>query len=362
MRLLDKYIIREYLRTLMIILMSFSVIFIIVDIFDQLPRLLRNGAEFHQAIIFFMLRIPYLFIMTSALGVLLSGLFLMNTLSRYNESIAIRAAGISITRMVMPLFVFAFLYSILIMFVGEFILPKTESYRDYIYNVEIKGRERQDMKVRSNIHYPGKDNHLFAINYFDGYKNEIRNLDISQFDYDKGKVIKQIVCERALWKDNVWLGQKCYVREKSVDGQVSNRYYDELKLPELDVTPEGFIKKIKDPNSMNFFELFAYIKRLKHIGEIHNKELVDLHFKVAFPFANFIIILFCVPLASASTRSKGRGIVFLIGLLICFLYLSALRISQSLGHNAILEPWLAAWLPNIVFLTAGIGFVVKSEI
>ncbi len=362
MRLLDKYIIREYLRTLFIILMSFSVIFIIVDIFDQLPRLLRNGAEFNQAIIFFILRIPYLFIMTSALGVLLSGLFLMNTLSRYNESIAIRAAGISITRMVLPLFVFAFLYSILIMIVGEFVLPKTESYRDYVYNVEIKGKERQDNRVRSNIHYPGKDNYLFAINYFDGYKNEIRNLDISQFDYDTGEVKRQIISERALWKDNIWIGQKCYVRERNKDGRVYNQYYDKLRIPELDVTPEGFIKKMKDPNSMNFFELYDYIKRLKHIGEIHNKELVDLHFKVAFPFANFIIILFCVPLASASTRSKGRGIVFLIGLLICFLYLSTLRISQSLGHNGVLEPWLAAWMPNIIFLLAGIGFVVKSEI
>ena len=361
MRLLDKYIIREYIRTLLIILLSFSVIFIIVDIFDQLPRLLRNGAHFNQAIIYFLLRLPYLFIMTSALGVLLTGLFLMNTLSRYNESIAIRAAGISITRMVLPLFVFAFLYSILILFVGEFILPKTESYRDYIYNVEIKGKERQDMKVRSNIHYPGKDNYLFAINYFDGYKNEIRNVDISQFDYDTGTVIRKIICSRALWKNDIWVGQDCYVREKNADG-VTNTHFKNLELKELDVTPEGFIKKIKDPNSMNFFELYDYIKRLKHIGEIHNKELVDLHFKLAFPFANFIIILFCVPLASASTRSKGRGIVFLIGLLICFLYLSMLRVSQSLGHNGILEPWLAAWLPNMIFLVAGIGFVVKSEI
>jgi len=75
-----------------------------------------------------------------------------------------------------------------------------------------------------------------------------------------------------------------------------------------------------------------------------------------------IILLFCVPLVSASSRSRGRGIIFAIGLLVCFLYLSALRICQSLGYNGVLSPMFAAWFPNIVFATIGIFFVIKAEV
>jgi lipopolysaccharide export system permease protein len=133
-------------------------------------------------------------------------------------------------------------------------------------------------------------------------------------------------------------------------------------IPEVDVTPQDFIKSAKKPLSMNYFELRDYISRLKKIGEKVSRELVQLHLKISFPFANLIILLFCVPLVTASSRSRGRGLIFGLGLLVCFLYLSALRICQSLGYNEILSPLAAAWLPNLVFLIIGIFFVIKAEV
>jgi len=101
---------------------------------------------------------------------------------------------------------------------------------------------------------------------------------------------------------------------------------------------------------------------LKKIGESVNTELVELNLKVSFPFANLIILLFCVPLVSTSSRSKGRGLMFGLGLLVCFLYLSTLRICQSLGINGVLSPFIAAWLPNFMFALLGIYFVIKAEV
>jgi lipopolysaccharide export system permease protein len=113
---------------------------------------------------------------------------------------------------------------------------------------------------------------------------------------------------------------------------------------------------------MNFFELREYIVRLKKVGEKFTKELVELNLKVSFPFANLIILLFSVPLVSTSSRSKGRGLIFGMGLLVCFLYLSTLRICQSLGYNEVLSPIVAAWLPNVVFAAIGVFFVIKAEV
>jgi len=59
MKILDKYIIREFLRTYLIIFLSFVAIFVVIDVIDNLPRLIRNGATTQQATIYYLMRLPY---------------------------------------------------------------------------------------------------------------------------------------------------------------------------------------------------------------------------------------------------------------------------------------------------------------
>ncbi|MDN5353872.1 MAG: lipopolysaccharide export system permease protein [Candidatus Cloacimonadota bacterium] len=362
MRILDRYILKEYIKTFLIIIIAFSVIFLVVDIFDRLPRLLSKSAAASDIAIYFLLRIPYLFVLTSPVVVLLSGLFLMNTLSKYNESIAIRSAGISIVRMVTPLFWFGLIFSFFIMGVGEFVLPEAEAYRDYIYKVKIKGQKIEDKKMRSNIYYVGKDNSLYYIGFFDGYRNLLKTIDITSFDPENGEMTRKISATSAKWENGNWHFVNCYIRD-FVDGKLSlSQFYETKVIQQVDVEPIDFVKSAKDPMAMNFFELKDYIERLKKVGEKYSKELVELYHKVTFPFANFIILFFSIPLVSTSARGKGRGIIFAIGLLVCFLYLSTLRIFQSMGYNEVFSPLTAALAPHIIFATAGLFFVIKAEI
>ena len=362
MRLLDKYIGWEYFKTFCIITFSFTALFLAIDIFDRLPRMIRYQAEAKDAILYLVMRVPYIIVLSSPVSVLLSGLFLMSRLSKYNESIAIRSAGISIPRMALPMFVVAFLYSIFILFFGEYVLPKAEDYRSYVYNVKIKNREKKDVKMRSNIHYQGQDNHLYYIGFFDGYRNTLKVIDITHHDPQTGNILKKIIAKSAKWKDDKWVFEDCYIRTFKNGVQAYYSFHENVSLDEINATPLDFIKSAKKPLSMNYFELKEYIERLKKIGEDFKKELVELRLKISFPFANFIIVFFTIPLASTSIRTKGRGLIFVLGILLCFLYISSLRICQSLGYNAILSPTLAVWLPNIVFGGLGLYFLIKSEV
>ncbi|MCK4957072.1 MAG: LPS export ABC transporter permease LptG [Candidatus Cloacimonetes bacterium] len=362
MRLLDRYIIIEYLKIFLVITFSFSVLFLIIDVSDRLPRLMRRGAEWNDLALYFLLRIPYLVVLSSPVMVLLSGLFLMNNLAKHSESVAIRAAGISIARMVSPLFVFGLIFTIFIMLFAEFVLPKAEEYRQYIYKEKIKNQKVENKMARSHIHYLGNDKNLYYIGYFDGYREQLTTIDITTFDNENGKIDRKITASKAFWKDDEWHFEKCYIRNFDGGRLRKSEFFESTVISEVDVTPIDFIKSAKKPMSMNYFELEDYIERLKKVGEKFTKELVELNLKVSFPFANLIILLFSVPLVSTSSRSKGKGLIFAFGLLICFLYLSALRICQSLGYNDILSPIMAAWLPNVIFGTLGIFFVIKAEV
>jgi lipopolysaccharide export system permease protein len=109
-------------------------------------------------------------------------------------------------------------------------------------------------------------------------------------------------------------------------------------------------------------ELWEYIGRLQKLGEDASREIVDLHMKISFPLTNLIVIFFFIPIATSNMRSKGRGWVFMLGLVVCFAYLIVVQISQSLGYNGIIPPVWAAWAPNLVFTLLGIGFLYKAEI
>ena len=75
MRILDRYISREFLKTYLVVFVSFSVVFIVIDVIDNLAPLMRSGATLQLAILYYLLRLPYLFVLTSGVTVLISGLF-----------------------------------------------------------------------------------------------------------------------------------------------------------------------------------------------------------------------------------------------------------------------------------------------
>jgi lipopolysaccharide export LptBFGC system permease protein LptF len=129
--------------------------------------------------------------------VLIAGLFLMSNLSKYNESIAIRAAGISIFRMVFPLFVVGLILSGLVAYFGEYVMPVCENKKSIIENVHIKGREKEDIKMRSNIYY-SDDKYIFYLGFFDGYQNRIRVIDVTHID-ENYQMIRKIQANEANW-------------------------------------------------------------------------------------------------------------------------------------------------------------------
>ncbi|HHV37644.1 MAG TPA: YjgP/YjgQ family permease [Candidatus Cloacimonetes bacterium] len=362
MRRLDRYILQEFIRTYLIIFFSFAAVFIVIDVVDNLPKLLRAGASVDLAITYYLLRMPYLAVLTSPVTILLTGLFMMNGLSKHNESVAIRAAGVSIKRAMLPLFFLGLLISILIAAFGEYVLPRAESYRNYVYNVKIKGEQPEDQMLKSRIHYRGDDDDFYYFGFFDGYKNDLRIIELTRIDFENNEISHHISANSAVWKDDKWLLKDCEIREFSSKEQSNFIQYPQTDIEILNVEPNDFIRITKKTLALNFMELKEYIGRLKKLGEDASSEIVDLHMKVSFPLTNLIVIFFFIPIATSNIRSKGRGWVFMLGLVVCFAYLIIVKLSQSLGYNGVIHPVVAAWAPNLIFTVIGLVFLQKAEI
>lgn len=362
MRTLDKYIIREFLRTYLIIFLSSSVLFIVIDIIDQLSKMLKYGASFQQAVLYYTLRLPYLLTLTSPVIMLLTGLFLMNTLSKYNESIAVRAAGISIKRMLFPLMVIGLLISGVVGWFSDYVLPKAEEHRTYLYQVEIKKGKLKDKKLRAKIYFKEGEVTQNYVGFFNGHSEEMKIIDKTIVAEDFSSIVSKSVATSAKWDGDSWKYRQLFQREFA-EGKLANyKYDDSFKGDVMSVTPIEFIRTAKKSVSMNYMELKAYIERLKKLNDDYTKELVDLYMKISYPIANFIILFFSFPIVSSSTRSKNRGYIFMLGLMVCFIFLTTLRISRSLGYSGVLSPEVAAWAPNVLFFLVGLYFLKKAEV
>ncbi len=362
MRTLDKYIIKEFLRTFVVIFLSSSVLFIVIDIIDHLSKMLKYGATFNQAVLYYTLRLPYLLTLTSPVIMLLTGLFMMNNLSKYNESIAVRAAGISIKRTLFPLMIIGFLMSIFIGWFGDYVLPKAEDRRTQLYQVEIKKGKLKDKMLRTKIFFKeGTDTQNFVA-FFNGHSEEMKVVDKTVVSEDFSEIKSKSVASSAKWAEDEWNYKQLYQREFQSGEMVNYSYKNQSKEAVMNVTPKEFIRTAQKTVSMNYQELSAYIDRLKKLNDDYTIELVDLYMKISFPLANFIILFFSFPIITSSTRSKNRGLIFMMGLGVCFVFLVALRISRSLGYSGVLSPMVAAWLPNVLFFIVGLYFLRKAEV
>jgi len=367
MKIIDKYLFKSFARLYIIILGSFAAIFLVIEFFEKWSRFISENPAFWDVVFYFLLRIPYIAVLSSPVAILLAGLFLMQYMGKHNETVAMRSAGISVKRMSVPLFLFGLLVTILMFIFGDTVLPWSEDNRVYIENVKIKNRPHSDIRVRSNIQYKDDDNRLYYIGFLDGYKNKIKNIDITIFN-GENQIVKKIHSEQAVWKEQTegnpeemkLIFYKGYIREFNDNQLVDFQEFDTYSFDYIDIQPTDLVKSTKKPEEMSFFELQDYIQRLKRIGEKHQKELVEINLKIAYPFVNIIMILFCIPLSTLSKRGKSRGISFVVAIAISFFYISMVRFGQSLGYNELLSPAMAAWFANIIFATIGLIGLLKT--
>ena len=125
--------------------------------------------------------------------------------------------------------------------------------------------------------------------------------------------------------------------------------FDRLTLGRLSISPTDIEKKQRKPDEMNYPDLREFIENQQRAGQDVSRWLVDLHAKIAFPFASVIVVLFGVPFASIKRRG-GLAIDFGVCVAITFIYLAFMKTSQVFGYNGDLNPLLTAWLANIIFL------------
>ncbi len=356
MTIIDRYLTKRFLQVLTFSLLAFILIFVIVDLIENLDRYINNKFPIAAVAEYYLNFLPFIVVLILPVAMLLASLYSMGNLARNNEIVAMKAAGISLYRLFLPVLTVAFLISLLSMGVADALVPRATQRQTQINEHYL--RNRPPRKRLDNVYLRDEQGRRISMRSFNTENNTGSVVSIRRFN--DSQLVSRIDARRMAWEDSLWMLYDGYERLFSEESEEA-RPFAALPLQNTSVRPEDIARLLKKPEEMSYAELKDFINEVRRNGGNPARWLVDLHLKLAVPFANFIVVLFGLPLASAQTRRSGAAKGFGISLAVTFIYFGILKTSQALGHNGKLEPVTAAWLANAVFAVVGIAVLAKAK-
>ena len=357
MKILDRYISRQFLNVLLFTLIAFVAIFVLVDLIENMDRFIDKHVPYPIVIQYYLDYLPAIFTLVLPVGMLLSSLLSIGQLSRYNEITAMKSTGISLYRVALPLLVIGFCVSLGALAFNESLVPRANRARLDIQRIYLDKIPPSVYYRRSNLTILEGKNRRVTVRLYDGTKQVAHQVSIQT--YRSGRLVARIDADKLVWKKDHWELLNGYQRIFTGEQEELTHFKkrDDLTFSFL---PRDLARIQKKPEEMNYFELRRFIHKMRLAGVDPTKWLVDLQFKLSFPFTNLIIVLLGIPLA-ASTRRSGPALGFGISLIIVFIYFGMIKITQSLGHDRVWSPFWAAWFSDFFFALVGAALLIRAR-
>lgn len=351
-RVLHRYIIREYLKIFSLTLGSLILIYVVVIFFQKMNFFQRNHAPFYLMFEYVLYKIPEAtFQWTIPYAVLLTTLLTLGTLSRHSEITALKAGGISLYRITLPLILIVLLVSFFSFLGNDYLVPFTNQKTRYLLDVKVRKEPPTGFFKNYKIWYRS-DRRIINIQLLDAAKKALKGLTLYEFD-DQFRCIQRVDASEAKWVNGKWRFYEGAVRDFDQSGSIRMTSFKEMDFP-LKEDWESFRKSAADSAEMSYTELRTYIQKIQAAGYDSTRYLVDLYAKISYPLLNLIMILIGVPFALKTGRSGGVALSIGVSVMIGFAYGITFYIFLSFGKSGVLSPLLASWIPTVLFGLAGI--------
>ena len=361
MKILDRHLARSFLWPFLFTIIIFSVLFIVIDGFNNLDEFLKHGVTPRIVLSYYLYTFPSVLVQIVPISVLVAILYALGQLNRHHEITAMKAGGVSAFLILSPYFFMGLVLSFVILLVNESVVPQSSITSTAIMDGLIKkGKKNFEERAVKNVTLYGAGGRMI---FAREYEVESQTLhDIVILDERPGKNQKtKLTAKKASYRDSRWVFEDVmkyrFNRAGNLIGQPS--FSKELSL-ELEEKPDDFIHEASQVDFMNARELKTYIENLKGSSRKLLRRLwVDYHNKIAFPFISFIVMVIGAPLAMRGERGSamvGIGTSFIVVLS----YYAVDSICLALGKGGLLTPMAAAWLSNILFAGVGIYLIKKT--
>ncbi len=358
MKILDWYIIRQFLVTAFFALIAVTIIFVVIDALEHLDDFIDRQATAGIIALYYIYFIPEIIKLIMPVALLLASLFVTARMSTQFEITAMKSNGISLYRIMVPYVIVALIISAASVYFNGWTVPLANKKKFAFERVYL---QREEIAAYStNVYFQDNPTRIISIGYYDETRNMASRVSIQDFsDTNQTVLVDRADATSMVWDSTArsWVlyqGMRRWFEGKKERAQPFTRSPAGM----LHLDPGDFRKKQEKPDEMDYYTMKHFIENQQRAGQDVARWEVDFYSKVSFPFASVIVVLFGIPFSSIRRRG-GVGVQLGISLLVCFIYLIFMKVSQVFGYNGDINPLLTAWLANVFFFVAAVYVMWK---
>jgi len=353
MRLLDRYVIGNFLQVYFYCIAGFISIWLIFDVSDNISSFIDNHIGLALVARYYGTQIPQVFIILLPVSLLLSLLFALGRMSRANEIVSMLTAGVSLPRLLLPLIGMGLLTVAASMALNYSLAPHAELARKTFIS---EAQSRPGRTIQGQIFRNRTDQRTWFVQNFLQRSNTFNNVQVLQQDANDN-IVTNYVAARAVYRPETktWELENARVVHYDQSGNI----VDEQFLPSLEIehwseTPFRLGSANERAEFLSLPELREYLRfNADFPATLLAPFRTHLQYRLALPWTCFVVVCIAAPLGIGYSR---RGVLSSVAAAV-FLVFSMnflVHLFLALGEGYRVPAWIAAWTPNILFLAIGL--------
>jgi lipopolysaccharide export system permease protein len=353
MRLLDRYVLRNFLQVYLYCIAGFTSIWLIFDISDNISTFLDEHISLFLVGRYYATQVPQVFIILLPVSLLLALLFTLGRMSRANEVVSMLTAGVSLPRVLLPLIGMGLLTVAASMALNYSLAPHAEMARKTFLS---EAQARPERYVAGQIFRNRTDLRTWFIQNFLRRGNTFNNVQVLQQDANDN-IVTNYLATRAFYRPETktWDLENVKVVHYDHTGNiVDEQIYPSLKVEHWSETPFRLSSANERAEFLSLPELLEYL----HFNADFPATLLapfrtHLQYRLALPWTCLVVVWIAAPLGIGYSR---RGVLSSVAAAV-FLVFSMnflVHLFLALGEGDRVSPWVAAWTPNVLFAAIGL--------
>jgi len=343
--IIDWYIIKKFLGTYLFTIVLIIAITVVIDINTRIDNFMKTSPSLHAIVFDYYLNfIPYFVNLFSPLFVFIAVIFFTSKLADNSEIIAMMASGLNFDRLIRPYLISAAVIAICTFLLNSYVIPPANIKRIDFESKYIRNRKVDyAMNIQLEVE-PGVVAHFGS---FD--KSNRKGRDFSLDKFDGKKLVSRLTAKNIVWDSAYHWTINDYMIRNFIGMKEQIRRGEQIDTI-LTIVPSDFMISVNDSEQLTTPQLKEYIDRQKKrgIGNMQSFE-IEYHKRYAMTFAAFILTIIGASLSSRKIKG-GMGLNIGIGLGLSFSYILFMQVSSSFAVSGAVSPFVAVWIPNILYM------------
>lgn len=349
MTILNRHLSRQFLSPFLAGYVGICTMILMTHIFERMDKFIEGKATLVTVVGYLSTMMPLQCLEALPVAVLMALLFVLGSLQRSNELVAMATGGIPPEKCLGVFFFIGLVLSLLGMLAHETFIPRATHYSKEVYRTRIRRIGEWKQVNYDNKVVAGEDGRFWSFKRLNTDSGQVDRVAVDT--YHDGRLVEQLFALSGQKVKEGWVFQRGAVRRYGEGGLelLANDLFDQKVMPYPE-SADGLVPLELHPEEVNYANLERHIRRMKALGLPTRRLETELYAKVALPFASFVVICLGIPLGFVRRTSRVRAVVYTLAL--SFAYFGLVQFGRAMAQS-LLSPLAGAWLANGTCLIFG---------